>query len=263
MGILKHKRFLSSICIAVLLFTVLIPAVYALDNIKITVSKVSVNAGEDVEIPIILSGNTGIAGMAISVSYNNNLTLKSISRGNALSTLAYTPPGDLTANPVNLVFDGLEEDNTDGTIATLTFTAPTNVTGTFDVNVSYEVGSIYDGDLNDLDVTIINGSVEVLESASTTPTVPTLTVDNLNVGTNTITLDAKVSSPTNISGTVIAALYDEDDNLIKVKLYPAASNVDVTIDSVSGKYIKVMWWYMSTITPITNSVKVDIPSTND
>jgi len=254
------KKIIALISISTIIMMMCVPFVYASSGITLTVSNVTANQGEDIEVPIVLSDNSvGVAGMTISVSYDNNLTLKSITRGNALSSLNYTPPGNIGANPFNMVFYGLDGDKTNGTVATLTFTSPTDVTGKMNVNVSYTVGNIYDGDLNDLDVNIINGSVEVVSSGITEPEVtePTLEVSECTKGTNTISFDVYAKSPDELSGKIIVATYKDNNSTVKVKMYPVASEVNVSVDTANAEYIKVFWWD-NEYKPIAEYIKIDI-----
>ena len=41
-----------------------------------------------------------------------------------------------------------------------------------------------------------------------------------------------------------------------VELYTAEATVNITLNSVDGKYIKVMWWNMDTLEPLADSVEV-------
>lgn len=232
-----------------------IPTVNASSKTTLTVASVIGEPGTDVDIAIGLSGNeTGIAGMMISVLYDENLVLKSVTRGTALSTLDFTKPGNLSANPVNIGFDGMDGDSTNGTVATLTFTVPKDAEGNYEVNISYSVGNIYDGDLNDIYVNIVNGGINVESSPSTTE--PTLAVSNFVKDANNITLDANLASSSGITGKVYVALYGEN-SMAKVKVYDAEETVNVTLDTVNGKYIKVFWWD-NEYKPITEFIKIDI-----
>lgn len=132
------------------------------NNPVVTVAAVTAEAGENVEVPIVLSGNTGICGATLSVTYDEALTLTGIVKGDALSSLTMTKPGNMSANPFRLVWDGTDNDTTNGTLAVLTFTAPAEA-GTYDVTVSYEEGDVLDSELNSVILNITNGTIEVTE----------------------------------------------------------------------------------------------------
>ena len=254
-------KYISKILSLVLTLTLLVSAnittVNASTAVTLTASNVSCEAGNEVEVPIILSGNTnGVMGLTFSFSYDSKLTLVSASRGSDLPiSFGFTPQNDyLTANPCKIVIDGIDADGFNGTVVILKFKAPENETGSFEINLSYAVGDIYDGNLDDIDVTIVNGSINI-NSSESTPTEPTLITANELRNGNTVTLDAILSSPDSLSGTVIAASYDEDNLMIDVQTYNASSEIDISLDYTNGNYVKIMWWDMDTLTPYTVSVQ--------
>ena len=131
--------------------------------------------GGKATVQVNLSDNTGIAGALMSLHYDPALTLQSIETGNSLQELHFTPPGDLTANPVSLLWDGMEADATNGTILTLTFGVPSGTkTGSYDVALSCGDGDVYDGDMDDVGVYFVSGKVKVK-----TPSVGDISADDL------------------------------------------------------------------------------------
>lgn len=102
-----------------LTFFVMLPltTTFASSTTSIFAEDIAVAVNEEILVPIKISNNTGICGATLSVSYDDSLSLKSISTGDAFSSLIMTKPGNLTANPFNLVFDGIEADTTNGVIA--------------------------------------------------------------------------------------------------------------------------------------------------
>ncbi|MGN1154703.1 MAG: S-layer homology domain-containing protein, partial [Agathobacter sp.] len=155
------KKLVSFLCVITLIIG-LHSSVYAADtnNPLITIGNITVEAGKSVEVPIIVSNNTGICGAMLNISYDTALILENVKVGDAFSSMTFTAPGNLSFNPVKLVWDSMEEDKSNGSIAILTFKAPSNV-GTYNISASYEEGDIVDGNLNPVDVTIANGSVTV------------------------------------------------------------------------------------------------------
>ena len=71
-----------------------------------------------------------------------------------------TKPGELTEKKINIVWDGMEEDSSNGVIAILNFSKPKKA-GSYDVKISYEDGGIIDGNLQPVEVTMYNGSITV------------------------------------------------------------------------------------------------------
>ena len=130
----------------------------------IAVSSVRARAGQTITVKVDLSANKGISNMRLQMSYPEGFTLESIQRGGGLSTLFFTPPGKLTANPVNFVWDGTEADTSEGCILELTFRiADTVAVGEYSISLSYQKDDVLDGSLEGIDLALQSGTVSVVE----------------------------------------------------------------------------------------------------
>ena len=129
---------------------------------SLVVGNVTGKAGDVVEVLVTLSDNAGIAGMVLSLNYDDELTLVEAVKGDALADMAFTAPGDYSKNPVNLVWDAMEADASNGHILTLKFEIPEDAEERdYEVNLSYKPGAICDNDMNDVDFAISNGVITV------------------------------------------------------------------------------------------------------
>ena len=131
----------------------------------IKVENTTSGAGSSVDINISVKNNPGILGAVLSISYDDGLTLKSASLGEAFSSLVMTPPGSLQS-PCNFVWDGVElnsEDIRDGTILTLNFEIPSNapIGKVYNISVSSNSGDIVDEAVNPVEATFEAGSITV------------------------------------------------------------------------------------------------------
>jgi len=61
--------------------------------------------------------------------------------------------------------------------------------------------------------------------------------------------EVTLSSPKEISGEVIVALYDSDDRLLEIDVQPASSIVYPQVTETAD-YAKIMWWDMNSIKPV-------------
>ncbi|WP_337591164.1 leucine-rich repeat protein [Vescimonas sp.] len=130
----------------------------------IAVSSVRARAGQTVTVKVDLSANKGISNMRLQMSYPEGFTLERIQRGGGLSTLFFTPPGKLTANPVNFLWDGTEADTSEGCILELTFRiADTVAVGEYSISLSYQKDDVLDGSLEGIDLALQSGTVSVVE----------------------------------------------------------------------------------------------------
>ena len=143
---------------------------------KISVDNITAKeTNQTIEVPIKIEENSGICGATLTVAYDEKLELKGISKGNAFSSLTMTPPGDFSQKTLKILWDGVDEDKSNGTLVILRFSNPKKA-GTYKINISYKNGDIIDGDLNPVDITVVNGSIKVEDNTeSTTETKPTTT----------------------------------------------------------------------------------------
>ena len=155
------KKLLSLLCIVGMLFGMGVPVYAETGGPTLMIDNLVANAGEEIEVPIRISNNTGILGATITITYAKELTLTKVQKGDALTSLTMTKPGKLSANPINIVWDG-ESDAyvSNGAIAILTFTAP-KVNGRYSITISYKSGAVIDADLKPVSLDIENGTVEV------------------------------------------------------------------------------------------------------
>jgi len=130
---------------------------------KTTFSVVSptVEAGaESVTVPVKISENAGLAGAFLTVQYDKALTLTDVKACGALGALTFTPGGDLSANPYNLLWDGQEADASNGDVVLLTFTVP-KTAGEYKISLGGDPQSFYDNELKDVPVSFADGGITV------------------------------------------------------------------------------------------------------
>lgn len=252
------KKILIGFSAIAMLSVLGILVVSASAKTTLTVENIEATPGSIVDVAVNLSGNeVGILGMMISVSYDEGLTLKSAVEGTALSTLDFTPGKVITANPINLAWDGLDADKTNGTIAVLTFEVSDSALGKCNINLSYDIGNIYDNDYNDIDVEIVNGCINV----SSVGAKPEMTVHNYIPGDNTtFTLD--ISSFDDIEGKIlVATYYNGQYSLGNVVTYDAVASRNITVNTKGMDTLKIMWWneiLQGKCIPISKSIEIDL-----
>lgn len=200
------KKYFYMILQSILICLLLIPvnAVYA-SNTEINIGNITAVGGKTVDVPITLSGNTGICGANIVISYDKALSLTCITKGSALSTLTMTNPGSISSNPFTIVWDGMEADSTNGIMAVLTFKAPSNA-GKYDISISYDDGDIVDGNLLPIALTAKNGSVTV---ENTEPVLGTeITIDSVTAKPGeSVIVPVRISGNTGICGATLRFNY--------------------------------------------------------
>ncbi len=215
----------------------------------VKVGLVSGAAGETVSVPITISKNTGFSNLGIEVGYDSSvLMLKSATAGQTGAT--YTAAQSITTNPYNMGWDSTSNNIFNGTIATLEFEiADSAAAGNYPITVSYykgrngnyEDGSDvnYDENFAPLRLSYVTGYVTVSDGAVSGKSIY---VDNIR-NDSVLAFNANINSDEQITGVIIAALYDSDGKLIALHSYNAESEVDFSFANVSGaETIKVFWW---------------------
>ncbi len=85
-----------------------------------------------------------------------------------------------------------------------------------------------------------------------------MNINNYNKANDTVSFDINLSSPTDITGTVLVVLYNKNDTIVAIKTYTPSSEINVLLDSTESNYIKVMWWDMNTLIPLTDYIQIDL-----
>ena len=239
------KKIISTIVGTILLLSIL-PNVYASGTV-LQIDTVACSKGTTVDVPIRISGNTGIAGAVIKVFYDNDLTLTNVRTGDTFNTLTFTPPAKMTSDPITLLWDGINEDNSNGVIAILTFSVPNEDSGNYRIYSTYEVGGIYDGNLDDIDISLVDGGITISNGEQ---------VSEINVNINS---RYSVDLPVNYSenGIVYIALYNLEGKLIELKTCPISEIIPTELNLINmGKSIKLMCWDSVTLQPMCSYVQI-------
>ena len=153
------KRLVAFLCALAILLSM---PVYAAGTAPVvSADSVTAEAGATVDVPIRITGNTGILGAKITVQYAEGLTLTKISAGEAFAGLAMTKPGKLNDNPISIVWDGLDgAAEADGVIVVLTFQAPQRA-GYYPITITTNSKDFVDNDLHPVAVETKAGAVTV------------------------------------------------------------------------------------------------------
>ena len=136
--------------------------------------------GEEVEVPLYVYGDTGSAGISLSIGYDQELTLESLDEAPTAQETAYLGTNMLNGDcyPASALFisdkDRIAEDGK--TVLVLTFTIPEDAKPGTIYKVKFEDGTepdssgyvtqnmIVDHDGNELDVTLYSGTITVINS---------------------------------------------------------------------------------------------------
>lgn len=177
---------------------------------KLTVSETVISAGNSSSMTISLEDNTGINHFSAKITLPQGVTLSTVQRGSALSSLEFEY-GATGENIYLLTWSGSQDDDTNGVIATLELTAAQNVTvGEYYIGLSEIVISSENND--SLDFECQDGKI---------------TVSNIRLG------DANNDTKINIQDVILLAQYCADWESAKQKANIAAldTNGDGSINT--------------------------------
>lgn len=136
----------------------------------LTVETIEAEPGDEVKVAVTLSDNPGICAFRIAVNYDAGLTLTKVIDERLYGDAMFG--NNLNANPYILMWDDslkASSNKSNGALAYLTFKVDDNVApGTYKVWITYNTGDIYDLKLNDIDVDLVAGGVNIAEKTVTT-----------------------------------------------------------------------------------------------
>ena len=265
----KTKKLLS-VFLALLMMLTVFPAsmiANAANATTVTVESVNAVPGSNVEVNINVKNNPGILAANFTVTYDKGLTLIDSKSGDAFSALSMTKPENYNS-PCKFGWDALEiadEDIKDGTILTLTFSVDKGVSANSKLNVklSYQNGNIIDSDLNDIPVTINNGSVTIIDyipgdiNGDGTIDLKDVTlvrrlVTGYSVTANKLAADVNGDGEITMKDVVLIRRYVVDAEGYGVTLVPGGSNVHThTMIATAAKAAtctengNIAYWYCS------------------
>lgn len=265
----KTKKLLSVFLALLMLLTVFPTSIIASAANAATVTVESVNAvpGSNVEVNIYVKNNPGILAANFTVTYDKGLTLIDSKSGDAFSALSMTKPENYNS-PCKFGWDALEiadKDIKDGTILTLTFSVDKSVRANSKLNVklSYQNGNIIDSDLNDIPVTINNGSVTIIDyipgdiNGDGTIDLKDVTlvrrlVTGYSVTANKLAADVNGDGEITMKDVVLIRRYVVDAEGYGVTLVPGGSNVHTHIMTATAAKAatctengNIAYWYCS------------------
>ena len=160
---------------------------------KLSIKSTAAEAGDTIDVEVILSDNPGIIALSFDVEYDSErLELVKAEDGKILGTSTSLFGNDTTANPYRLCWDDLSTENNtgNGTVATITFKVKENApSGSASVGLILNQGSTFNVDMVDVAFETVSGAINVTGSQSqeTTTTTTTTTTSTTSTSTTTTT----------------------------------------------------------------------------
>ena len=121
--------------------------------------------GSTAQVNLEITNNPGIAGAKFTISYDSKLVLTDAVSNGVFSELGFTKPGKYES-PCSFTYDSEAEVATeDGEFLTLTFSVSENAVPneSLPVTVSYRKGDVFDSSMENINLSIENGSVTIID----------------------------------------------------------------------------------------------------
>lgn len=162
------KKATALLLTLVMLLSVLPAAVFAADGgtkCMISVQSTEAMSGDTVAVDVVITGNPGIQGATLKLTWDSALILKSAANGEAFSMLNLTLPGNLVSGRSFVWYREAPLSNAeikDGTVLTLTFAVSEQADEgrEYAIGVSYVEGDIFDSGLRPVNPATENGGVK-------------------------------------------------------------------------------------------------------
>ena len=166
---MKNKLLSFLLALAMIVSIIPCPSVSAAADesaAALTVDGLWANPGDIVDVNVSISGNPGVLGAILRVSWDKTMTLVNDASGEAFSNMIYTPPSRYNPAGTNFIWFSNEVGKVmDGVVLTLSFqiseTAENN--SILPIEVTYTSGDVFDGNDQDVDLSITNGYVHVID----------------------------------------------------------------------------------------------------
>lgn len=140
------KKSLSILCVVALLIGLMIPVSATTDvEFKLATTNTTVQSGATFNVTVELSGNTGIGGGAVVVTYPSELKMNSCT-----AQMSAVVVSKLYTSPYKIPFMVQDTFEDNGTMVTMNFTAPED-SGTYTLGLAaHDTDAPYDNDFNDV-----------------------------------------------------------------------------------------------------------------
>ena len=173
------KRIIALICCVVLVFTASLTsfAVNSPPN-RIYAETVNAEAGEEVQIPVRISNNTGFMGFAILINYDPDVfTPVSVEGSDMLAGLVNDSIGTSSSGTFKVVYTGTANVTDDGELFTVALKTSSTVFGSKSIEITYSADDTFDEKWDPVGFSPESITVEFPEKPTTDPDDPPVEPD--------------------------------------------------------------------------------------
>lgn len=143
------RNLLSIVMVLVLLVCGSVASLGASAALKI--DSIKAQAGQEVTMPVYIENNPGFSGTKITVSYDENLKVISVEKGNVLNYGNFVQNADNSAdNSFDVVWNSSIENKANGVMFTVTFKLPDNAAGDYNVKINFDKDNTFNAKYDDV-----------------------------------------------------------------------------------------------------------------
>lgn len=212
-AVIIKKLWIAVLMIAVLMIQGILVSDFraeAATGVSIQGGKVSANPGDTVSIPVMISGNTGLMGLGLDITYDaDKFTSPKVSRGDVFADGQFNDSiKDEVSGAFKVMWAGTDAVSKDGTLFTVSLKVKENTTaGDYSITITNSAGDTFDGNYNDITPALSGGVVSV------TVPVKNITISGTDAEAkqgDTVFIPVKVSGNSGIMGLGMDIGYDAD-----------------------------------------------------
>lgn len=168
------KKTAAFILSALIILSVVCSAFASNSPNRIYADTVTVENGETVTIPVKIENNNGFMGFAVYITYDKNVfTPVSVTKGSIISGLFNDSIATSKTNTFKVVSSETSNVTADGVLFNLTLDAADNVSGKYEIRLSYSQQDTFNENWDNVAFTCEDIEVVVTENGTTAPTAAT------------------------------------------------------------------------------------------
>ena len=147
-----NKLIRNSLSIVMVLVLLVCGSVASLGaSAALKIDSIKAQAGQEVTLPVYIENNPGFSGTKITVSYDENLKVISVEKGNVLNYGNFVQNADNSAdNSFDVVWNSSIENKANGVMFTVTFKLPDNAAGDYTVKITYDKDNTFNAKYDDV-----------------------------------------------------------------------------------------------------------------
>lgn len=165
---MKVRRIVCLVLCLILCISTVFTVSYAASKNRVYAAEITAKPGDEIEIPIQISNNSGFMGIALVFSYDSSaMTPISAKRGSIVTSGLFDDSIETSqSNEFKVIWCGSDNIQRDGNLCTLKFKINDSASGEYKLTISFEQNNTYDNNYKPVKLNCEDVSISV---QSTTP----------------------------------------------------------------------------------------------